>query len=103
MPCGDSPCNQTEVSQVLGSVVYSGPWNPQFGADRTKPPHQNFTVTVPDTYPAGQQVSLGVAHLEYVGVSMLFLLREAELTARCGVQADAAPFYEFVNTTLLLQ
>ena len=64
------PCAETPANEVLGTVVYSGPWDPEYDdADRSKPPHQNFTVTVPAEFTSGQ-VSLGVVHLSVVGVSV---------------------------------
>ena len=69
-PKGTSKCASTDVSQVLGNVVYTGSFNPEYDSkDPTKLPHQNFEVTVPSSFSSGQ-VSLGVAHLSLVGVSV---------------------------------
>lgn len=82
-PKGTSKCASTDVSQVLGSVVYTGSFKPEYDStDPTKPPHQNFEVTVPSSFSPGQ-VSLGVAHLSLVG-------------------AGSEPFYEFTNITLVV-
>ncbi|EJF56663.1 hypothetical protein BD309DRAFT_962004 [Dichomitus squalens] len=86
-PCGGvkgaTSCSSMDVSQVLGNVVYNGPYNPQYATDApSKPPHQNFSVTVPSTFQSGQ-VSLGVAHFSLVG-------------------AGQSPLYEFVNVTLVV-
>ncbi|PIL30788.1 hypothetical protein GSI_06956 [Ganoderma sinense ZZ0214-1] len=86
-PCGGakgaSKCASTDVSQVLGSVVYTGSYKPQYDSTQpSKPPHQNFEITVPSSFSKGQ-VSLGVAHLSLVG-------------------AGSEPFYEFTNTTLVI-
>nr|VWP00828.1 Cation-transporting ATPase (EC [Ganoderma boninense] len=82
-PKGTSQCASTDVSQVLGNLVYTGAYNPQYdNNDPTKPPHQNFEVTVPASFSAGQ-VSLGIAHLSVVG-------------------ASSEPLYEFVNVTLVV-
>lgn len=73
-PCGgvdgDGTCAEQDVTEVLGNVVYNGPFNPQYHSEAPTgaPPHQNFSVAVPDTFQSGQ-VSLGVAHLSLVGVS----------------------------------
>ncbi len=73
-PCGgvdgDGTCAEQNVTEVLGNVVYNGPFNPQYHSEAPTgaPPHQNFSVAVPDTFQSGQ-VSLGVAHLSLVGVS----------------------------------
>ncbi|KAI1794787.1 hypothetical protein LXA43DRAFT_1091395 [Ganoderma leucocontextum] len=45
-PCNGA-CNETDVTQVMGSVVYTGPYSPQLTNAGWKPPYQNFTVTVP--------------------------------------------------------
>ncbi|KAI0647687.1 hypothetical protein C8Q79DRAFT_524245 [Trametes meyenii] len=78
-------CADIDVTQVLGNVVYSGVYAPklQQGQEAYKSPYQNFTVTVPSTFTAGQ-VSLGVAHFSLVG-------------------AGAMPFMEVANITLIVQ
>ncbi|KAI1794788.1 hypothetical protein LXA43DRAFT_86615 [Ganoderma leucocontextum] len=82
-PKGTSKCASTDVSQVLGNVVYTGSFKPEYDSKApTKPPHQNFEITVPSTFSSGQ-VSLGIAHLSLVG-------------------AGASPFYEFTNITLVI-
>ena len=56
---------------MLGDVVYTGSYKPEFNSKTPqKPPHQNFEITVPKSFKPGQ-VSLGVAHLSLVGVSIL--------------------------------
>ncbi|KAI0326895.1 hypothetical protein GY45DRAFT_54352 [Cubamyces sp. BRFM 1775] len=78
-------CADVDVTQVLGNVVYAGPYNPQLvqGQEAWKPPYQNFTVTVPSTFEDGQ-VSLGVAHFSLIG-------------------AGAMPFMEVLNITLIVK
>ena len=58
------------MTEILGDLMYSGPFDPQYdNSDPAKPPHQNFTITVPESFTSGQ-VSLGVVHLSIVGVSL---------------------------------
>ncbi|KAI0755326.1 hypothetical protein C8Q80DRAFT_1093760 [Daedaleopsis nitida] len=86
-PCagadGHGTCAEQDVSDILGNVLYNGPFHPQYqeGAQGL-PPHQNFTVTVPQHFTS--QASLAVAHFAIVG-------------------ASSSPFYEFRNVTLVLQ
>jgi len=53
-----SPC--IPPNQALGTVLYNGPFNPQFSPSSSDGrPQQNFTVTIPSTLPAGPaQLSL---------------------------------------------
>ncbi|PIL22936.1 hypothetical protein GSI_15632 [Ganoderma sinense ZZ0214-1] len=82
-PKGTSKCASTDVSQVLGNVVYTGSYKAVYdSAQPSKPPHQTFEVTVPTSFSKGE-VSLGVAHLFLMG-------------------AGSEPVYEFVNTTLVI-
>ncbi|KAF5352230.1 hypothetical protein D9757_009507 [Collybiopsis confluens] len=60
-------------SQELGTILYSGPFNPAFTTDpgtRGLPPHQNFTFTVPSDFEHGDS-QLGVALFDLVG-ALLF-------------------------------
>ncbi|KAM5538618.1 hypothetical protein V8D89_007647 [Ganoderma adspersum] len=82
-PKGTSKCASTDVSKVLGDVVYTGSYKPEYNSKTPqKPPHQNFEITVPKSFTAGQ-VSLGVAHLSLVG-------------------AGSEPTYQFSNITLVV-
>ncbi|KAH0583176.1 hypothetical protein J132_05370 [Termitomyces sp. J132] len=56
------------VDQGMGTVLYNGGYNPQFHSTAPigKPPHQNFTVTIPSNIPAGK-AQLGVAHITLIG------------------------------------
>ncbi|KAJ3480084.1 hypothetical protein NLI96_g8601 [Meripilus lineatus] len=62
-------CANYDVTQILGSVLYSGPYAPAYqtvpGAG-WKPPYQNFTVKVPESLPKGQ-ASLTVSHFSLIG------------------------------------
>ncbi|KAI0712630.1 hypothetical protein C8Q76DRAFT_797464 [Earliella scabrosa] len=83
-PCQGS-CADQNVTEILGNVVYKGAFDPQYDTNEPAgvPPHQNFTVTVPESFTSGQ-VSLGVVHVALVGASM-------------------SPLYEFKNVTLLVE
>ncbi|PIL26999.1 hypothetical protein GSI_10138 [Ganoderma sinense ZZ0214-1] len=82
-PKGTSKCASVDVSQVLGTVVYTGSYKPAYdSAQPSKPPHQSFEITVPSSFSKGE-VSLGVAHLSLIG-------------------AGSEPVYEFTNTTLVV-
>ncbi|KAI0695759.1 hypothetical protein C8T65DRAFT_583971 [Cerioporus squamosus] len=81
-PCGRIPCADFDVTQVLGSVVFNGPYNPRPYESATVP-YENFTVTVPSYLQPPQQVSLNIAHFALVG-------------------AEYMPFMEVDNITLLL-
>ncbi|KAF4617366.1 hypothetical protein D9613_006157 [Agrocybe pediades] len=66
--CQNAPC-PTPVGQGMGTVLYNGPFNPQFDSTPTgKPPHQNFTLFIPATFPKGP-AELIVFHKALVGVS----------------------------------
>ncbi|EIN13075.1 hypothetical protein PUNSTDRAFT_131299 [Punctularia strigosozonata HHB-11173 SS5] len=49
-PCNPD-CSPTDIDDDLGLVLYGGPYNPQFSnVTDHKPPHQNFTFTVPASF-----------------------------------------------------
>lgn len=58
-------------ADVLGNVLYVGPYNPQFPPPPTTQhtPQQNFTVTVPSYFSANNTAQLAVTHLTLIGVS----------------------------------
>jgi hypothetical protein len=66
--CGGATSICPAPSDVLGSILYNGPYDPEFHTGVAKPPHQNFTVTIPSTAQAGK-AQLSVAHFSLVGVS----------------------------------
>jgi len=63
------PC--PKPSDVLGTTLYAGPYDPQFPTFNTpqNEPQQNFTVMVPGFFKFGHKVQLVVTHLSLVGVS----------------------------------
>ncbi|KAJ3752123.1 hypothetical protein EV360DRAFT_55776 [Lentinula raphanica] len=80
-PCGSLPC--PGPSNILGTILYNGPFDPQFSVpSNSLPPHENFTVTIPEGFTKGQ-TQLGVMHVSLIG-------------------AGLAPFLETLNTTLTI-
>lgn len=69
LSCGQSEdgCSSVDVTQDLGDVLYTGPYNPQ-RHETSKPPYQNFSLFIPETFTVGS-ASLNVAHFVLVGVS----------------------------------
>lgn len=68
-----------------------------------KPPHQNFSITVPSTLPT-DEASLSVAHFSLIGVSTASFVVDIELMSVWYVfQVGLAPFMEVQNITLIVQ
>ncbi|KZT24644.1 hypothetical protein NEOLEDRAFT_1066913 [Neolentinus lepideus HHB14362 ss-1] len=66
-PCYDNNC--VAADEAIGSVLYNGGFKPQYSTlpgTGEKPPHQNFTVTVPEDIQAGPAI-LSVSHFSLVG------------------------------------
>ncbi|EEB86993.1 hypothetical protein MPER_15865, partial [Moniliophthora perniciosa FA553] len=63
--CPSSSCSTPE--DFLGSLLYEGPFDPQFSdpADRL-PPHQNFTVQIPENMQA-RRAQLALVHFSLIG------------------------------------
>jgi len=75
----DSTCRSP--SDVLGHILYTGPYNPQFqSGSGGKPPYQNFTVDLPSSLTQGKAI-LSVTHLSLVG-------------------AGPFPLFQIVNSTV---
>ncbi|KAJ4482014.1 hypothetical protein J3R30DRAFT_3699343 [Lentinula aciculospora] len=80
-PCGSLPC--PGPSNILGTILYNGPFNPQFSIpSNSLPPHENFTVSIPEGFVKGR-TQFGVLHVSLIG-------------------AGLAPFLETLNTTLMI-
>ncbi|VDC01303.1 unnamed protein product [Peniophora sp. CBMAI 1063] len=85
-----SPCNGPDgacsdpINGLGWSVLYNGPYDPQYPANPRPQdqPQENFTVNIPD-YLAGKS-QLSVLHVSLIGL-------------------DNTPFLEVVNTTLNVQ
>ncbi|KAG6809476.1 hypothetical protein H0H92_016083 [Tricholoma furcatifolium] len=66
--CPTGPCYP--VASSVGTPLYNGPYNPQFQSGSPgKPPHQNFTITIPADTPVGK-AQLGIAHFMLLGASL---------------------------------
>ncbi|EPQ51133.1 hypothetical protein GLOTRDRAFT_123360 [Gloeophyllum trabeum ATCC 11539] len=66
-PCYNNYC--VDPAEAMGTILYNGDFNPQYSTEPgtgSKPPHQNFTVTVPSNIQSGPAI-LSVAHLSLVG------------------------------------
>ncbi|KAG1841832.1 hypothetical protein F4604DRAFT_1939182 [Suillus subluteus] len=57
--------NCLPVSEDMGTVLYAGPFNPQFGSG-AEDPYEDFSVQVPASFTTGQ-AQLGLAHFTLVG------------------------------------
>lgn len=53
------------VSEEMGTVLYAGPFNPQFGSGADDP-YEDFSVQVPASFATGQ-AQLGLAHFNLIG------------------------------------
>ncbi|KAJ6629323.1 hypothetical protein B0H10DRAFT_1776580 [Mycena sp. CBHHK59/15] len=78
--CASRPC--LPPSETIGTLLYNGPYDPEFhtNVSFSKPPHQNFTVTIPASAPNGE-AQLSVTHFSLIGASL-------------------GPFLEILNITL---
>ncbi|KAH8091043.1 hypothetical protein BXZ70DRAFT_909919 [Cristinia sonorae] len=66
---GGGTCDFVTPDQVLGRILYSGPYTPTHHTDSAPGSiefYQNFTVTVPDNFAKGP-ASLNVAHFNLIG------------------------------------
>ncbi|KAF8157503.1 hypothetical protein BJ912DRAFT_866971, partial [Pholiota molesta] len=80
--CHNTTCLPPD--DILGSILYNGPYNPQFSSTaHSKPPHQNFTVTIPASIGKGR-AQLAAFHVSLIG-------------------AGPEPFSETKNITLIVQ
>ena len=66
-----SPTSESDV--IFGNILYNGPLNATYQTNPPdhKPPHQNFTLTVPANVGAGTAV-LTVYHVSLIGVRFGF-------------------------------
>ncbi|KAF9465549.1 hypothetical protein BDZ94DRAFT_1253388 [Collybia nuda] len=70
--CAASPCHSP--ADGLGTVLYNGGYKPVFQTGAaSKPPHQNFTVTIPTTAPKGSAL-IGVSHMALIGAGQAAFL-----------------------------
>ncbi|KAJ7062098.1 hypothetical protein C8F01DRAFT_1056982 [Mycena amicta] len=67
-------------SDVMGTILYNGPYDPQFQQGALgKPPHQNFTVTIPKTMPKGP-AQLNLVHATLIGAGPFPFLETRNVT-----------------------
>ncbi|KAJ4490118.1 hypothetical protein J3R30DRAFT_3693648 [Lentinula aciculospora] len=79
-PSGSSSC--LGPSANLGTVLYTGPFDPQFTTEpgtTNLPPHENFTLTVPSTFAKGN-AQLGVVHVYLLGLALTHILETLNTT-----------------------
>ncbi|KAG2135181.1 uncharacterized protein EDB93DRAFT_1107156 [Suillus bovinus] len=57
------------ISEAMGTVLYEGPFNPEFGSGADDP-YEDFSVQVPASFATGQ-AQLGLAHFNLIG-ALLF-------------------------------
>ncbi|GLB41551.1 hypothetical protein LshimejAT787_1001510 [Lyophyllum shimeji] len=76
--CASSPCHSP--ADGLGNILYNGGYKPQYNQPPdSKPPHQNFTVTIPSTLAKGKAL-LGVAHMTLIGAGAAPILETRNIT-----------------------
>ncbi|THU90312.1 hypothetical protein K435DRAFT_597651, partial [Dendrothele bispora CBS 962.96] len=64
--CPDNPQSCLPPDAGMGTVLYDGPFNPQFGTPFDGlPPHENFTVPNSDT------AKKGAAQLQFLQLSLI--------------------------------
>ncbi|KAJ7202017.1 hypothetical protein GGX14DRAFT_463554 [Mycena pura] len=81
--CGDSPASCPSPDDVMGTILYNGPYNPTFHTDTApgfKPPYENFTVTVPAFAPEGRRAQLNLAHVTLVGAGQFAVLETRNIS-----------------------
>ncbi|KAJ7621003.1 hypothetical protein FB45DRAFT_928101 [Roridomyces roridus] len=82
MSCVGFPNSQCPPpDELIGSVLYNGPYNPQFHTNvtPTKPPYQNFSVMIPTTARKGV-AQLSVTHVSLVGAGPFPLLESLNVS-----------------------
>ncbi|KAF8119615.1 hypothetical protein EV363DRAFT_1381535 [Boletus edulis] len=62
-----SPTTCRDVAEVLGDILYNGPFNPVLSDDSWSP-YQNITITIPSWYRG--PVQIGVAHFFLLGAGL---------------------------------
>jgi len=69
--------NCLPVSEDMGTVLYEGPFNPQFGSGAYDP-YEDFSVQLPASFPTGQ-AQLGLAHFSLVGVGCSMIVFDVKI------------------------
>ncbi|KAF3389484.1 hypothetical protein F1880_003470 [Penicillium rolfsii] len=63
--CTNGPCIPSD--EFMGTILYNGGFKPEYH-ETSLPPYENFTVTVPSSFAAGN-AQINVAHAALVGAS----------------------------------
>ncbi|KAJ7080584.1 hypothetical protein B0H15DRAFT_953455 [Mycena belliarum] len=81
LSCSSFPASCPPPSEIIGSILYNGPYDPEFhtNVSFSKPPHQNFTVTVPPAARKGV-AQLSVTHFSLVGAGPFPFLETVNIT-----------------------
>lgn len=89
------PCDLSSINTwSAGTVLYDGPFNPQFNSSAPmKGLYQDFRLQLPGGWATGQSVIL-VAHQWTLGVSLRSYGRSLLLMMR-SLQAIATPLFDF--------
>ncbi|KAJ7263045.1 hypothetical protein C8J57DRAFT_1334526 [Mycena rebaudengoi] len=79
LSCPDFPCQSP--ADRIGNILYNGPYDPEFHTNISvsKPPHQNFSVTIPAAAPSGK-AQLSVTHFSLVGAGPFPFLENRNIT-----------------------
>lgn len=97
-PCGsESTC--PGPANALGSILYQGPFNPQYATPPgSLPPHQNFSVKIPETFAAGY-AQLGAAYLSLLGASLSPTLQTFNTTLQITKSSGTTTSSDTTTTT----
>ncbi|KAJ7479696.1 hypothetical protein FB451DRAFT_1086261 [Mycena latifolia] len=81
LSCVPFPAGCPPASEDLGNILYNGPYDPEFhpSVSVSKPPHQNFTVTIPASAATGP-AQLSVTHFSLVGAGPFPFLQTVNIT-----------------------
>ncbi|KAF7377901.1 hypothetical protein MSAN_00213800 [Mycena sanguinolenta] len=82
LSCGGFASSCPPPSEILGTILYNGPYDPEFsssGGGVNHRPYQNFTVTIPSSASPGK-AQLGVAHVALVGAGQYPFLETHNIT-----------------------
>ncbi|KAJ7790372.1 hypothetical protein B0H13DRAFT_1615683 [Mycena leptocephala] len=77
LSCGAYPC--PSPLDRIGTILYNGGYRPEWHNIPFKPPHQNFTVTIPKATLPGK-AELSVIHFTLVGAGPWPLLESRNVT-----------------------
>lgn len=84
------------ISEGMGTVLYEGPFNPQYGLGADDP-YEDFSVQVPASFATGQ-AQLGLAHFTLIGVRYSLVIFDVQIWH--ALQAIYLPFLQLVNETV---